>query len=251
MNAWQAAVAVAVLATAAVAAPIPGDLEGLQELARQKGYVLLKPGGDDAVIAEEKSEDKLIVEMAAFFKDYAPGVERDAIGFRHLVKTCARYLFLGGGEMPPDVFNGKLKAYNERYLPLAVTIDLTPFPPAYTQSVKEFYATAILGSNQFSTGILDVVKRFAALPPDSHLISTRNDQDFRGLISEQVPDVTQLSARQQSRVWEFLAAVNPHVFESQGKQTRGVATETAYKIVAGKAIFPPSAFLLEIARSEK
>jgi hypothetical protein len=229
----------------AQAPPYPQTLSELMSRARRLGYVLI-PAIDGDLEADERTEEGLAREMEAYFREAAPGIEQDKIGLHRLVRGFAR-LLLARGEISEQICNERIRAYNERYVPLAGFIDSREFDPAYGALLKEAYALTLLESPGGQVSLMQEVALLAGIPTTGQVVPTRRGDYFYDTVSRHYPGIRALAEAQRLRVYAYLVAINP-VFRADGYRAGAAEREfREFRVLAGVAFIPEARFLDEIA----
>ena len=251
MMSLRLAPAVLVLLLMSMPAPVhaerrPETLTELVELAKRLGYVRIPPI-EGALVADERTEERLCEEMRAYFRENAPGIEKDAIGLKHLSRGFAKVLVATKGELSESLFNERISRYNDTFLPLNGFIDSRGLDPAYAEFVKEYYGALILAAPAADISLMREVDRLLAIPAGCTPVTTRKGEYFRELVQKYYPGIEALSERQRAKVYDFIANINP-VFTRTGTKNYGEYELHEYRVKDGVALLPPPAFLDALAK---
>ena len=223
----------------------PETLTELVELAKRLGYVRIPPI-EGALVADERTEERLCEEMRAYFCENAPGIEKDVIGLKQLTRGFARVLVATKGELSESLFNERVSRYNDTFLPLSGFIDSRRLDPAYAELVKDHYGARILAAPSGDISLMREVDRILAIPAGCTPVTTRKGEYFRELVQKHYPGIEALGDRQRAKVYDFIASINP-VFVRTGTKNYGEYELHEYRVTDGMALLPPPPFLDALA----
>lgn len=224
----------------------PQTVSELLALATRLGYVRVPAIAGD-LVADERTEDRLLIEMDAYFREAAPGIERDAEGLRRLCRGFARLLAATGGELSEGLCNERLSRYNDQYVPLAAFIDSREFPAAYAATLRDSYAVRLLEETAGGLAVMREVELVGGIPTAGQVLQTRRGDYFRDLVRQHFPGVTALPEAQRLRVYQYLVSINPVFRGMTAGAGRDEAEYREFKVLGGVAFLPSPEFLAALA----
>ncbi len=173
---------------------------------------------DDVYVALDHTEGNLTTEKSTldvytekvteFLKGYAPGIERDEIGFEALVDSFARGLNRDGGSMHRITFNNIVDSHRT-YIELARVVDsYDNINHVHANWIKQVYADLFIKRGGKSD-ISDVQKRLDKIPDEYHIVRSKKGDTVEGMISQHYNNFDNLNPQEKRRVLDFVYDINP------------------------------------------